>query len=213
MTDLTNQTTRFGFQKIGGAQVAEPRDDDTFKNKVDSNLPDDMLALTANTAGSGVAVTSIKPQAVQRMRLTLTGAVVAVANGDGYGSLAVLTWANRGITVVNARMNLSCVKDGAGYLAASTPSVGIGSAAASNATLATTMIDTVDKVALAGTLTAAAAKNGPVRSTTATVREIAAGASNKLYLNVGGATQAATDATLTVSGTIDVDYIDLGGNS
>jgi len=225
MTDATKQTSRFSFQKIGdgvigatagqtavagsgnAAQELEPRDYNAILQTLDNNLTP-TGAVSTFTAGTGVAITSNVGGPGTTLRLTLTNALVTVTNANNYGSLKILTWPNTNLAVLSARFNLTCVKDGTGLLATDTPHVAVGSAAASNKTLATTMVDTVEQVTLAGTLSAAAQQNGPH---TAGNRYIAAGASNYLYLNAGvSANGGGVDGTLTVSGTVDIFFDDYG---
>jgi len=230
MTNVALQTSRFAFQKIGDGlisatagqtatagtvtsanEVIEPGDYNALLQRLDGQIPSDLANLftSANyTAGTGVALTHSHPWAFWKLRLTLTNALITVTNANKYGSLEILDWPNTNLVVLSARMNLTVVKDNVGILAADTPHIAVGSAAASNTTLATTMIDTIEQVTVAGTLSAAAQKNGPH---TAGNRYIAAGASNKLYLNAGTTgNSGGVDGSLTVSGTIDIFIIDTG---
>jgi hypothetical protein len=227
MADTSLQTTRFAFQKIGdgqisatasqtasagvfgkGSQELEPRDYNAILQCLDSNLPLFQNASSTFTAGTNTAITSQASSALQVMRLTFTNVVISVTNALNYGSQAVLTWPNTNIQVVDARWNLTTTKDGTGLIATDTPDVALGSAAASNKTLATTMIDTIEQVATAGTLVATIQHNGPH---TNGIRYIAAGTTNKLYMNVGiSANGGSADGTLTVSGTADIFFIDTG---
>jgi hypothetical protein len=227
MVNKVLQTPRFSFQMIGdgtisatagqtaaGAIVAssgqelEPGDYNAHLQAIDNNLPKFPNLSATFTAGTGVAITSQVSAALQLMRLTLTNGIVTITNALNYGSLQILLWPNSNIQVVDARYNLSVVKDGTGIITTDTPHVSVGSAAASATTLATTMIDTVEQVTLASGLTVTAQKNGPH---TAGIRYIAAGATNKLFLNAAvSANGGGVDGSLTVSGTVDVWFIDTG---
>lgn len=210
MTDKTKQTTRFGFQKIGGSQELEPADYNSMLDTLDAQTNGPAHAAADFTSpGAGVTVgAATNVNGVQSVRLTLAAVVISLTDALKYGSESLMTWPNTNLIVASARMNLTCVKDGTGTTAASTPHVSVGSAAASNSTLATTMVDTVEQVTLAGTLSAVAQKNGPH---TAGNRYIAAGASNAIFLNASNAgSSSSADGTLTVSGTIDVFFTDTG---
>jgi hypothetical protein len=208
VTDQTIQTSRFAFQLLGNDQVLEPKDYNNILQKVDSNLPANVLASAAFTAGAGVAVATPAPAAVQRVVLTLTAAEVDATFAHKYGGLDIFTWPNTNILLVNAKMNLVATKDGAQIEATDQPTVAVGSVVASNTTLATTMIDTVGVVTTAATLAAAVQKNGPAALAQ---RYIAAGASNKLFLNIGAtANTGGGDGNVKFAGTITLDFVDLG---
>ena len=210
MVNKLLQTARFGFQKIGGSQEIEPADYNAMLDALDAAANQPATAVAGFTSpGAGVAVAApVNVSGLQMVRFTLTGVVIALTDVLKYGSEQLITWPNTNLIVKTARMNLSCVKDGTGVVAALATHVAVGSAAASNSTLATTMIDTVESTVQAGTLTALAQHNGPH---TAGDRAIAAGASNGLFLNASSAGSASSaDGSLTITGTIDVFFIDTG---
>jgi hypothetical protein len=210
-SDTPTNTSRFSFQGIGGTQTLEPDAYNKVLNKIDSNLPADasVTAALLTSFATGAAFTSSVPgSTIQRLRVTLTAVRVTITDASAYGSVALFTWPNTNLTLINSRFNLVATKDGTGVTAALTPAVALGSAAASNATLSSTMIDTVDTVTLAGTIAAAAQKNGPA---THALRQIVAGASNKVFLNA--AVNPAADGYIDFSGTADFDFIDLGNYS
>ncbi len=233
MPDSSLQTTRFALQKIAdgiigatagqtavagsttkGAQMLEPQDYNALLSRLDAQMASDPLFpfnTTNYVGGTGVTVAPVAahPWSFWRLRLTLAAVSITVTNAHKYGGTQILLWPNSNIVVLSARMNLQVTKDGVGILAADAPDIAVGSATASNTTLATTMIDTVEQVAMAGVaLTEAAQKNGPH---TAGLRFITAGATNKLFLNAGTTgNTGAVDGSLLASGTIDVIAMDLG---
>jgi hypothetical protein len=209
MADASKQTANFKFQKIGGSQELEVADHNAMLDILDSQLPAPVDLASVFTAGVGVAVGApLGSQGIQRVRLTLTAAVVAATNAHKYGSLLLLTWPNANIKLVRARMNLTGTKDGAQIQAADQPTVALGSAAASNTTLATTMIDTADTVTMAATAAAVVQKNG---NATQADRQIAAGATNYVYLNIGATgNTGGGDGSVAFTGTIDLFYVNLG---
>ncbi len=209
MDDSNTKTPNLSLQHIGINKTIEPADYNGMLDLIDSQLPQPPVnGATYGTLSSGVTGGS-KNISVQRLRLTLTAVSITVTNAHKYGGTQLFVWPNAAIVVVNARMNLAVTKDGVGILAADAPVIGIGSATASNTTLATTMIDTVDGTAMAGSvLTETVQENG---APTPDVRYIAEGTTNKLFLNAGTTgNTGAVDGSLLVSGTIDVDFIDLG---
>lgn len=207
MTDVTQQTPRLGFQKVGGSQLFEPVDFNRDMDTLDLAVPSLPHVAADFTLGAGVAVSRVDRHGTQKLSLKLTNVLLTLAGSTTSccASEAIVTWPNSNLNIRGARMNLICVKDGATLLAADTPLVGLGSVAASVSTLATTAIDTVNSVALAGTLSAVAQKNG---AATTGDRQIAAGTTNKVFLNTGISTKAG--GTLTVSGTVDIFFEDFG---
>lgn len=209
MADPATKTTNLSLQRIGGAEVIAPDDYNTMLDLLDSNLPgSSIVAATYATLDATVAGTSSGNIQIQKLRLTLTAAVVSATNANKYGSLLLLTWPNSNIKLVRARMNLVGTKDGTQIATGDQPTVALGSAAASNTTLSSTMIDTTDILTLATGLTPAAQKNG---NATQADRNIAAGATNRIYLNIGatGNTGGGT-GNVSFAGTIDLYFIDLG---
>lgn len=207
MTDITQQTTRLGFQKIGGNQIIQPLDFNRDMDTLDLAVPSLPRVAADFVLGTGVTYTRNDRHGTMKLSIVLANVLLTLAGATTSccASQALVTWPNSNINVRGARFNLTCVKDGAILLAADTPLVALGSVAASVSTLATTAIDTVNSVAIAGTLSAAAQKNG---AATPGDRQIAAGATNKVFLNVGISTKVG--GTLTVSGTVDLFYEDFG---
>jgi len=209
MTDPATKTTNLSLQRIGGSEVIFPDDYNTMLDLLDSNLPGaSITAATYATLDATVAGTSAGNVQIQKLRLTLTAAVVSATNANKYGSLLLLTWPNTNLKLLRARMNLVGTKDGTQIATGDQPTVALGSAAASNTTLSSTMIDTTDILTLATGLTPAAQKNG---NSTQADRNIAAGATNRIYLNIGatGNTGGGT-GTVTFAGTIDLYFVDFG---
>ncbi|NJL70940.1 MAG: hypothetical protein HC888_04640 [Candidatus Competibacteraceae bacterium] len=201
------ETTRFEFVNIGDQRALEPQHYNAFQAKVDSNLPENKADFAA--VGAGVAQTFDYPVAVRRARLTLTDATVTILEANDYGSLELCTLPDKNIIVLACEADLSIVKDNTtnGVVAATDLDVAIGTAAASNATLSSTMVNVlakqdVDTDAVTVTMQAHSLASTPV------LLGIVDAATNKLYLNVAASITA--DDGVTVSGTIDVFFIDLG---
>jgi len=232
MPNASLQTTRFALQKIAdgiigssagqtavagslatGSEMLEPQDYNAILQKLDDNLVSNMQNAfnSANyTLGTGVSIATQAnhPWSLWRLRLTLTAALVAATNAQKYGHLTLITWPNSNIFLLNARMNLIGTKDGAQIQAADQPTVAVGSAVASNTTLATTMIDTIGIVTMAATASAVVQKNGPAALAS---RFIAAGASNIISLNIGATgNTGGGDGSVSFTGTVDLIALDLG---
>lgn len=205
-------TPRFGFTKIGGSQTIEPLTYDALLDSLDAQVVEVPALAASFTLGAGVAFTFERPQGVRLLRLTLTNVLLTLAGATTacVANQTLLTWpATSNLAILGARMNLTCVKDGAILLAADTPSIAVGHAVTALSDLSTTNAkSTIDAVALAGTLSAAAQKNGQAAPA---ARFISKGASNILNLALGISTKAG--GTLLVNGTVDVFYTEFGNFS
>ena len=99
--------------------------------------------------GAGDAGTSIDRQfhAVQRVRITLDAVVVSITAALDYGSAQLLDFSDRNIMMLGCETNVEMTKGGAvtGIVAATDMDVGLGSEPASAQTLATTMINIIEK--------------------------------------------------------------------
>jgi hypothetical protein len=173
---------------------------------------DDGVSAKINEPGTGV---TLKDDALvpRRARLTLSGFVVSVTAALDYGGTKLVDLPDSNIHLLGAEFNLTLVKGGVtnGLEAAVDLDVGVGTATASAQTLATTMIDILEKQDLdtdALSLTMAVHTQG--QSTATMPKQIADSATSALYLNVASPAGITADDTVTVSGTVDLFYIDLG---
>jgi hypothetical protein len=210
MTDATKYTTNRSFQKIGDAQELEVADYNSMLDALDKTVGEVGNVAADFTVPAGVTVSKVQgpKNGTQYLRLTLAALVVSATNANKYGGTEILNWPNANLFVDAARMNLIATKDGAQIQAADTPTVAVGSVTASNTTLSSTMIDTIGIVTLAGTAAPACQKNGPA---TPAARAVAAGATNKLFLNIGatGNTGGGT-GNISFAGTVDVYFRNTG---
>jgi hypothetical protein len=149
----------------------------------------------------------------QKVTLKLTAQVVTITAALDYGSVQLLTWPDRNLHILGMEVDLELTKGNTatGIVAATDLDVGIGSAAASAQTLATTMIDYLEKQDLdASDLTPALQVNVLGQSTATFPKQLADSATNKMYLNIGLPTPVTVDDTVTAAGTIDFYVIDMG---
>lgn len=166
-------------------------------------------------AGSGVTIEN-EAVPLRRARLNLSSATLSVDADDDYGSLKLLDLPDRNIMIFGVEADLVLTKEGNmnGILAATDLDVGIGTAAASSTTLATTMIDVLEKTDIdTNALAVDYHASTQAQSTAATPLKIVDSATAALYLNavaIGGIT---ADSSLSCSGLIDIYYLDLGNLS
>lgn len=153
--------------------------------------------------GTGVTQTS-KGAIIRRATLTLTNVAVAVTAALDYGSSKLADLPNGNILYLGGIANLTFVSAGIDTSNANVD-VAVGTAAASNATLATTMLNLIPKI----DATSGAVVKGAATSTEAA--KVFATSTSSFYLNVAAATTI--DGTVTVSGTIEFFYIDLGNQA
>lgn len=167
------------------------------------------------TPGSGIGLDTqlLTPQ---KITLKLSGAELAIDEADDYGSLLLMTWQDRNIHILGLEADLTLVKGGLtnGLLAATDLDVGMGSAAASNTTLATTMIDYMEKQDLDDDALSVDLQVHTLGQSTATFpKQLADAAANKLYLNAAAVGGITASDTLTVTGEVDIYFIDLGNRT
>jgi hypothetical protein len=167
------------------------------------------------TPGTGIGMDSqVVP--TQKVTLKLTDATLAVLEANDYGSLKLCDLPDRNIVIDHVEVDLVLTKEGNtnGIVAATDLDVGVGTAAASATTLATTMINVLEKADIDDNALAVDYEAVTLGQSTATVPNfIADGASNALYLNavaVGGIT---ADSSLSVTGFVDIYYRDLGNRA
>lgn len=148
--------------------------------------------------------------------LNISGEVLSVDESDDFGSLELITWQDRNIHLMAIEVDLSLVKGNVatGIVAATDLDMALGSAAATAQTLATTMIDRVEKSDHdASELTVTYQAHTQGQSTATYPLQISDSATSKLFLNCGCPGGIAVNDTLTVSGQIDLYYVDLGNRT
>lgn len=186
----------------------------SFKNRQLGRSPSlrDGSPLLVPTVG-GVDYQALIPQ---KATLKLDGESLPVLEANDYGSLELLTWQDRNIHILGMEVDLTLVKGGVtnGLEATVDLDVGMGSAAASATTLATTMIDYLEKVDLDTDALSLSLQAHTLGQSTATFpKQLADAAANKVYLNVGLPVGITADDTIAVTGTIDFYIIDLGNRT
>ncbi|RLE20449.1 MAG: hypothetical protein DRJ50_10720 [Actinobacteria bacterium] len=167
----------------------------------------------AITPGTGVSETFDRMRAVRHVRLTLSGFVIAVDEADDFGGTKLLDLPDSNLLLLMGEVDLAMVKGGLtnGLISTVDLDVGIGTAVASASTLATTMIDVFEKTDLdADALSLLYAVDTQAQSTAATPLKLADSATLALYLNVGLPVGITVSDTVTVSGTVDLYFVDLG---
>lgn len=148
----------------------------------------------------------------QKITLKLDEQVVNVTSAQDYGSVQLLTWPDRNLHILGMEVDLELVKGEAssGIVGTTDLDVAIGSAAASNQTLATTMIDYLEKQDLDANDTSPALQVNVMGQSTATFpKQLPDSATNKMFLNVALPVGVNTDI-ITVTGTIVLYVLDLG---
>jgi hypothetical protein len=176
------------------------------------NLRDGSPLITM-PSGMGVDYALLTPY---KATLNLSGKTLSVTEALDYGSLLLMTWPDRNIHILGMEVDLVLVKGDVtnGLEAAVDIDVGMGSTAASAQTLATTMIDYLEKQDLdTDALSLDLEVNVLGQSTATFPKQLADAAANKLYLNCGVPAGITADDALTVSGSIDLYFIDLGNRT
>lgn len=212
MTDLTQQTTRFGFQKYAnGTKPLEPNDYESMLDRVDANLSETPLTFTPNT---GAVVTYNRPRAVQKLRLTLTAFDVLVPAANDYGGTKLFDQASN-LLIVGAEVNVSTVKDGVtnGLVAATDIAVALGTVVASNTTLSATMANVLASQAITADQLTNTLQAHSLAASPAFAGLLDGAPTSSVFLNVSAAAGITADSHLLVTGTVDIYYIDLGNET
>lgn len=150
---------------------------------------------------------------VQHIRLNFTSLVISITDALAYGSALLGYMPNRNFVFVGGELNVtSFVKDGAGILAAEAPKLAIGTVIASNATLSSTMSNLINGgstggTAVAGTLTGTFDMHSADNATPGLVF-MPNSATLGIYIN--SSVNPTGDGTITLTGTLDMYFIDLG---
>ena len=184
----------------------------SFKQKQVSRLPNQRDGISqfpsVDTAGVGLDILPLQPFVA---KLRLEDVALAIDEGDDYGSVKLCDLPDSNLHLLGVELDLTVVKGGVtnGLVAATDLDMAVGTAAASNSTLATTMIDVVEKQDLNDDALSVDLKVHTLGQATATMpKQIADGATSALYLNAAAAITA-SDA-LSISGEVYLYLIDLG---
>lgn len=176
---------------------------------VAANL-NDSISTKITTPGTGVQINDTL-LTVRRARLTLSNFTISVANASDFGGTKLLDLPNRNLMLLGAEVNCTVVKQGNtnGIVAATDITMGIGTAVASASTLSGSMINVIEATAItADTLSVAFQKHSNDQSTASFPLKLADGTAS-LFMNLTPGNITA-DSSVTVSGTIDIFYVDLG---
>lgn len=158
----------------------------------------------AITPETGVVATFQNKAALQHVRLTVSGLVIAITAALDYGSELLGTLPDKNIRLVSVEADLTLTKDGSEIVAATDLAAAIGSAAASNTTLTGAMADMLSSQALTDDVDPAILQAFEFADL-----DIVDAAANEIYLNVSSA-DISGDGDVTANGTIDLYFFDLG---
>lgn len=150
------------------------------------------------TPGTGVTVANAGVP-IRRARLYCTGVTVSVPQASDFGGTLIGTFAAANLAFLGARLVGTVTADAnlAASLAAGTIDLAVGTAVASNVTLAGTMLDLVAKIDVpASGIVAGGGVTGQAAS------------GDQVFLNVSGA--CTVDAVLTFNGYVDLFFVDTG---
>lgn len=162
------------------------------------------------TPATNVTAGTQKERMVRHVQLTLSALSVAVLEANDYGSAKICDLPDTNLLLMAVETDLVLTKGGTtnGLVAGTALDVAIGTAAASNATLSSTMVNVVEKKDI-DTSALAVDFNAHSNDNASSVMPLPiADGATALYLNVAAAITA--DDALTASGTIDLYYLDVG---
>lgn len=149
----------------------------------------------------------------QRIKLTLTNVKVVVTDALAYGSALLGYLPNSNLVFIGGETNLTYAKDGTGILSTENPKFALGRAAASNATLSSTMSNMINGGAAAGTaigatLTGAVQFHSNDNVTAIPFLAVLDSATSGVYLNLS--VNPTGDGSVVFNGDIDLYFINLG---
>lgn len=183
---------------------------------LDVRAPNPNLTFTPNpllppaTLGI-VAQNAMRGNYIQHIQIQLTSLVISITDALAYGGALLGYLPNRNFIFVGGEMNLTWIKDGTGIVTGELPKLALGTAVASNATLATTMQNLINGGA--GGTAVAAGLTGSIdihSADNATPGLVWMPNSATLGVYLNSAVNPTGDGTLTVSGTVDMFFISLG---
>jgi len=176
----------------------------------------DGVSQKVSEPGAATVVIENQMHVVRRARLNLTAFSVAVTEALDYGSAKLVDLPDRNLLLLGVEVDCVITKQGNtnGIVAATDLDVGVGTAPASATTLATTMIDVIEKKDLdTDSLTVDLEAHTNDQATAVFPLKIADSATAALYLNVVPVAGITADSSVAVTGIIDIFYVDLGNLS
>jgi hypothetical protein len=186
--------------KIRGAAVAP--------NLVDG------ISLKFGEPATGVVSVGDNVAYARRARLTLTNFAIAILAANDYGGSKLLDLPDRNIMLLGMEVDCVVTKQGNtnGVVAATDINMSIGTGVAAATPLAGTAIDVIEATAItADALAVDFEKHSNDQSTISFPKKLADSATLALFMNITGAITA--DSSVSVTGVIDIFYIDLGNLS
>ncbi len=163
-------------------------------------------AVSVSTAG--ITLVEDAPRFWRRLRVQLDNVVVPITAALDYGSVAILTLPDGLWWFAGSHANFSVTRDGTGIVAATDVNWALGSAAASNATLASLMLNLRDEETFSDNVLTDSVNTAQVATTTALAGQIIA-STDSVFLNFSATLSA--DGSMTVNGTIDLFALNFQG--
>lgn len=163
------------------------------------------------TLEAGASGFDVLPMQVMKIRVKLEDITLSVDEADDFGSVKLITLPDTNLYILGMEVDVQVTKAGTtnGIVAATDLDMALGSAAASASTLATTMIDYVEKVDINDDALVVDFQAHTQGQSTATFpKKVADAATNAIYLNLACAITASDSVAL--DGFVDIYYIDLG---
>ena len=176
------------------------------------NLEDGLSVAVSESPASTITIAD-QAMTVRRARLQITGLSISVTAALDYGSAKIVDLPNRNMLIMGVEVDCTVVKGGVtnGLVAATDLDMAIGTAQASNTTLSSTMVNIVEKKDIdTDALTVTFQGHSNDNATSVAPFKVADNASSALYMNVSAPGLITANDTLTVTGTVDIYYMDLG---
>lgn len=171
----------------------------------------DGFSVPVSEAGAATVAVGDNLHTVRRARVSLTAFSISVLAANDYGGSKLVDLPDRNMMLLGVEVDCVVTKQGNtnGIVAATALDMSIGTAVASNATLSSTMVNVIEKKDIDTSALAVdfEAHSNDNASSTFPLR-ITDDAATALYMNIAAAITA--NSSVTVTGTIDIYYVDLG---
>lgn len=171
----------------------------------------DGFTVAVSEAGAATVSVGDNVHTVRRARVSLTAFSIAITAANDYGGSKLVDLPDRNMLLLGVEVDCVVTKQGNtnGVVAATALDMSVGTATASNSTLSSTMVNVIEKKDIdTSSLTVDFEAHSNDNATSTFPLRITDDAATALYMNLAASITA--DSSVTVTGTIDIYYVDLG---
>lgn len=196
-----NHRLKGEVQVVGDLDVAGPS---VFNGTLDFNSARLLNGAAGTKAAPAALALNERLNPYRRTRINFTNLVVSVTAALDYGSALLFTYPNSNVLFLGAVVDLTAVEDGTGITDVTAVDFALGTVPLAS----TTFANAGEQDMVAEGDVAAGGRMEGVTSDSLDTKMLAAAADNEVYINVQATISA--DGSVTLSGYVDVVYLDLG---